>query len=278
MSTDTVNKKLSADELKDLTKTIRKDIIEMIYGANSGHPGGSLSATELVTVLYFHVMNHDPKNPDWADRDRFILSKGHACPVLYSCMARTGYFPVEELKTIRQIDSRIQGHPEVRKLPGIEASTGSLGQGLSIGIGLAEGAKLQGKNYRTYVLTGDGELNEGQIWEAAMYCGNRKIDNIVAIVDYNKQQLDGWLNEIMPLDPLADKWKSFGWEVLEIDGHDMQAVIDAYAKAEQIKGKPTVIIANTIKGKGVSFMENNVEFHGAAPTKEQYEQAMQELA
>lgn len=277
MTTETLNKKLSAEELSNLAVTVRRDIIEMIYGANSGHPGGSLSATDLVTALYFNVMNHDPKNPLWEDRDRFILSKGHACPVLYSCMARTGYFPLEELKTLRKIDSRIQGHPEVRKLPGIEASTGSLGQGLSIGIGLALGAKQQGKNYRTYVLMGDGEINEGQVWESALYCGTKGVDNLVAIIDCNKQQLDGWIKDIMPLDPLNDKWKSFGWEVIEIDGHDMNQILDAFQKAETVKGKPTVIIASTIKGKGVSFMENNLEFHGAAPTKDQYEQAMKEL-
>lgn len=277
MTTETLNKKLSAEELKNVAVTVRRDIIEMIYGANSGHPGGSLSATDLVTALYFNVMNHDPKNPSWEDRDRFILSKGHACPVLYSCMARTGYFPLEELKTLRKINSRIQGHPEVRKLAGIEASTGSLGQGLSIGIGLALGAKQQGKSYRTYVLMGDGEINEGQVWESALYCGTKGVDNIVAIIDFNKQQLDGWVKDIMPLDPLSDKWKSFGWEVIEIDGHDMSQILDAFKKAEEVKGKPTVIIASTTKGKGVSFMENNLDFHGASPTKEQYEQAMKEL-
>jgi transketolase len=277
LSTETITKKLSVEELKKLTVSVRRDIVEMIYRVNSGHPGGSLSATELVTALYFNIMNYDAQNPHWADRDRFILSKGHACPVLYSCMARAGFFPYEELKTLRRIDSRIQGHPEVRKLPGIEASTGSLGQGLSIGTGLALGAKLQGKSYRTYVLTGDGELDEGQVWEAALFAGNKKIDNLVAIVDNNGQQLDGWVKDIMPLGPLADKWKSFNWEVIEIDGHDMQQVLDAFAKAETIKEKPTVIIAHTIKGKGVSFMENNLEFHGAAPSKEQLEQALQEL-
>lgn len=282
MSTETINdvlpgKKLTVEELKKLTVSVRRDIVEMIYRPNSGHPGGSLSATEIVTALYFNIMNYDPKNPAWPDRDRFILSKGHACPVLYSCMARAGFFPYEELETLRQINSRIQGHPEVRKLPGIEASTGSLGQGLSIGAGLALGAKLQGKSYRTYVLTGDGELDEGQVWEAALFCGNKKIDNLLAIVDNNKQQLDGWVKDIMPLEPLADKWRAFKWEVIEIDGNDMQQVLDAFAKAEAIKGKPTVIIAHTIKGKGVSFMENNLEFHGAAPTKEQLEQALKEL-
>lgn len=277
MTTETLNKKLSADELRKMAVNVRKDIVEMIARVNSGHPGGSLSAADLVTALYFNVLNHDPKNPHWEDRDRFILSKGHACPVLYSCMARTGYFPHEELKTLRQINSRIQGHPEVRKLPGIEASTGSLGQGLSIGVGLAEGAKLQGKTYRSYVLTGDGELDEGQIWEAALYAGNKQVDNLVAIVDSNKQQLDGWVKDIMPLTPLGDKWRSFGWEVIEIDGHDMEAILDAFNKAENTKGKPTVIIANTTKGKGVSYMEDNLEFHGAAPNKEQLEQALKEL-
>lgn len=271
-------KKLELNELVNLTKAIRRDIIEMIYNANSGHPGGSLSATEIVTALYFNVMNHNPKDPKWEDRDRFILSKGHACPVLYSCMARTGYFPLEELKTLRKINSRIQGHPEVRKLPGIEASTGSLGQGLSIGAGIAVGAKLKNKDYRVYVLCGDGELNEGQIWEAALFCGNKNIDNLTLIIDYNKQQLDGWLKEIMPLDPLKEKFLAFNWNVIEIDGNNMKEVLDAFYQARNIKNKPTVIIANTIKGKGVSFMENNVEFHGMPPTKEQYELAIQELS
>lgn len=277
MTTEILNKKLSVEELKKTAVTVRRDIVEMIHNVNSGHPGGSLSATDLVTALYFNIMNHEPSKPDWEDRDRFILSKGHACPVLYSCMARTGYFPLEELKTLRRIDSRIQGHPEVRKLPGIEASTGSLGQGLSIGIGLALGAKLQGKTFRSFVLMGDGEINEGQVWEAALYAGNKKLDNLVAIVDVNRQQLDGWVKDIMPLDPLADKWKAFGWEVLEIDGHNMEEIVATFQKAETIKGKPTVILANTTKGKGVSFMENNLEFHGAAPNKEQLEQALKEL-
>ncbi len=278
MSAETLTKKLSVDELVKEAVTVRRDIVEMIAHANSGHPGGSLSATELVTALYFNVLNHDPKNPHWEDRDRFILSKGHACPVLYSCMARTGYFPIEELKTFRAINSRIQGHPEVRKLPGIEASTGSLGQGLSIGIGLALGAKLQGKNYRTYVLTGDGELDEGQIWESALCAGHKGLDNLVAIVDSNKFQLDGAIKDIMPLASLPDKWNAFGWNVIEIeDGNNMKQVVEAFEKAETVKGKPTVIIANTIKGKGVSYMENNNEFHGAAPTPEQLAQALKEL-
>jgi transketolase len=271
-------KKLELNELINYTKIIRRDIVEMIYRANSGHPGGSLSITEIVTALYFNVMNHNPEKPDWEDRDRFILSKGHACPALYSCMARTGYFPLEELKTLRRINSRIQGHPEVRKLPGIEASTGSLGQGLSIGTGIAIGGKLKNKDYRVYVLCGDGELNEGQIWEAALFCGNKNIDNLTLIVDYNKQQLDGWLKEIMPMDSLTDKFKSFNWHVIEIDGNNMEQVLKAFDEAKNTKNKPTVIIAHTIKGKGVSFMENNIEFHGMPPSKEQYEIAMQELA
>lgn len=277
MSNTLLQNKLSTEELKTKAKEIRRDIIQMIYDANSGHPGGSLSIADMIAALYFNVLNHDPASPDWEDRDRFILSKGHACPAMYSAMAKTGYFPHEELKTLRKINSRIQGHPEVRKLPGIEASTGSLGQGLSIGAGLALGAKMQGKNYRTFVMTGDGELDEGQVWEAALFCGNKKIDNLVAIVDSNKQQLDGWISDIAPLEPLDDKWRSFGWEVIEIDGHDMNQILEAFQKAETIKGKPTVIIANTVKGKGVSFMENNLDFHGAAPTKDQYEKAMEEL-
>lgn len=270
-------KKLELNELLNLTKVIRRDIIEMIYNANSGHPGGSLSIVEIVTALYFNIMNHNPKDSYWEDRDRFILSKGHACPTLYSCMARAGYFPLEELKTLRRINSRIQGHPEVRRLPGIEASTGSLGQGLSIGIGIAIGGKLKNKNYRVYVLCGDGELNEGQIWEAVLFCGNKNIDNLTLIVDYNKQQLDGWLKDVMPLEPLKDKFKTFNWNVIDIDGNDMKQVLSALNEAKNTKYKSTVIIANTIKGKGVSFMENNIEFHGMPPNKEQYEIAMKEL-
>jgi transketolase len=264
-------------ELRRKANTIRQDIITMIGEAGSGHPGGSLSATELVTALYFNVMNHDPKNPAWPDRDRFILSKGHACPVLYCALAETGYIDKALLPTLRKLGSPLQGHPDRRFMPMLEASTGSLGNGLSIGIGMALAGRLDKKAYRTYVMLGDGECQEGQVWEAAMFAGYHKLDTVCAIVDYNKIQLDDFVAKILDLSPLAAKWESFGWHALEIEGNDMKAVLEAFEQAKRISGKPTVIIANTIKGKGVSFMENNVEFHGTAPNKEQVKQAIAEL-
>jgi len=260
-----------------MTNTVRKHIIRMLGEAGSGHPGGSLSAVEIVTALYFHVLRHDPRRPDWPDRDRFILSKGHGVPVQYACLAEAGYFPVEELKTLRKINSRLQGHPVKGTVPGIEASTGSLGQGLSIALGHALAGKLDGKDYRVYVMIGDGESDEGQIWEAALFGAHHKLDNLVAILDYNKIQLDGRLEEILELAPLADKWRAFGWHVLEIDGHDLAAILAAFAEAERTKGKPSILIAHTIKGKGVSFMEDDVEWHGIAPNAEQVERALAEL-
>jgi transketolase len=250
----------------------------MITEAKSGHPGGSLSAVEILAVLYKEVMRHDPANPAWPERDRFILGKGHACPVLYAVMAECGYTPVDQLKTLRQLGSIYQGHPDRRFIPALEASTGSLGQGLSVGIGMALAARLQGSPSRTYVMLGDGEIQEGQIWEAAMFGAFHKIDNLAAIVDYNKIQLDGWVKDIMDLEPLTEKWKSFGWHVVSLDGHDIPAVRAAFAEAEATKGKPTVLIAHTIKGKGVSFMENNPKFHGTAPTREELAVALKELA
>jgi transketolase len=250
----------------------------MITEAKSGHPGGSLSAVEILAVLYKEVMRHDPANPAWPERDRFILGKGHACPVLYAVMAECGYTPVDQLKTLRQLGSIYQGHPDRRFIPALEASTGSLGQGLSVGIGMALAARLQGSPSRTYVMLGDGEIQEGQIWEAAMFGAFHKIDNLAAIVDYNKIQLDGWVKDIMDLEPLTEKWKSFGWHVVNLDGHDIPAVRAAFAEAEATKGKPTVLIAHTIKGKGVSFMENNPKFHGTAPTREELAVALKELA
>jgi transketolase len=250
----------------------------MITEAKSGHPGGSLSAVEILAVLYKEVMRHDPANPSWPERDRFILGKGHACPVLYAVMAECGYTPVDQLKTLRQLGSIYQGHPDRRFLPALEASTGSLGQGLSVGIGMALAARLQGNPSRTYVMLGDGEIQEGQIWEAAMFASFHKIDNLAAIVDYNKIQLDGWVKDIMDIEPLTDKWKAFGWHVVNLDGHDIPAVRAAFAEAAATKGKPTVLIAHTIKGKGVSFMENNPKFHGAAPTRDELAVALKELA
>lgn len=269
--------KLNLQELAAKTKTVRKHIIRMLGEAGSGHPGGSLSAAEIVTALYFHVLRHDPQRPDWPDRDRFILSKGHGVPVQYACLAEAGYFPVEELKTLRKINSRLQGHPVKGTVPGIEASTGSLGQGLSIALGHALAGKLDGKDYRVYVMIGDGESDEGQIWEAALFGAHHRLDNLVAILDYNKIQLDGRVEEILELAPLADKWRAFGWHVIEIDGHDLAAILEAFAEAERTKGKPSILIAHTIKGKGVSFMEDDVEWHGIAPNAEQVKRALAEL-
>lgn len=265
------------ENLKEIARNIRIDIINMIAEANSGHPGGSLSAVEVISSLYFKEMRHDPKNPTWPDRDRFILSKGHAAPALYSALARSGYFSPDLLLTLRRFGSPLQGHPEVRRLAGIEASTGSLGQGLSIGLGMALAGKLDQKDYRVYVMMGDGESQEGQVWEAAMSSAYYKLDNLTAIVDCNSQQLDGWVKDIMELEPIADKWKGFGWHTIEIDGHDFSQILNAIAEAKATSGKPTVIISKTVKGKGVSFMEHNLEFHGMAPTKEQKELALQEL-
>jgi transketolase len=264
-------------ELEGRARLIRRHIIGMIHEAKSGHPGGSLSAADVMTALYFHVMSHRPNEPKWEDRDRFVLSKGHAAPALYACLAEAGYFPIEELRTLRKIGSILQGHPDMRKTPGVEASTGSEGQGLSMGIGMALAAKLDRKHHRIHVMLGDGELNCGQIWEAAMSASFYKVDNLVAVVDRNKLQLDGPTEQIMSIEPLSDKWKAFGWHVIEINGHDFKEILKAFAEAREIKGKPTVIIAHTIKGKGVSFMEGAVGFHGKAPNKEQHEQAMKEL-
>ncbi|HIE13649.1 TPA: transketolase, partial [Candidatus Bathyarchaeota archaeon] len=222
-------------------------------------------------------LKHDPKNPKWEDRDRFILSKGHSCPVLYAALARSGYFSVEELWKLRKIGSMLQGHPDMLKTPGIEASTGNLGQGLSIGIGMALAAKLDGKDYRVYVMLGDGELDEGQVWEAAMAASHFQLNNLIAIVDYNGLQLDGFVKDIMSLEPLAEKWRAFGWHVIEIDGHNMRQILDALDLSLRVKSKPVVIIAHTIKGKGVSFMENQVQFHGKALTEEQLKKALEEL-
>jgi len=268
----------SITELESIARRLRRDSLQMIAAANSGHPGGSLSAAEIVTALYFGgVLRHDPKRPDWPDRDRFILSKGHGVPVLYAALAERGYFPVSELKTLRQVDSRLQGHPVQGLCPGIEASTGSLGQGLSIGIGHAVAGRLDGKHFRTYVLLGDGECQEGQVWEAVLAAGNYELDTLTAIVDSNRYQLDGTVESINSLAPLADKFAAFKWHVLEVDGHDVQAVLDALHKARAHEGRPTCIIAHTTKGKGVSFMENNNEFHGKAPTADQLAMALEQL-
>ena len=249
----------------------------MLHAAASGHPGGSLSAVEIVTALYFGgVLRHDPSHPEWPDRDRFVLSKGHGVPVQYAALAVAGYFPVDELRTLRRIDSRLQGHPVLGTAPGIEASTGSLGQGLSIGLGMAIAARLDDRPYRVFVLLGDGECQEGQVWEAAMAAGHHRPDNLIAIVDYNKFQLDGATADIIGLEPLAAKWEAMGWTTREIDGHDMQQVLDALEWAMQV-GAPACIIAHTIKGRGVSFMEGENAYHGVAPSEDELARALGEL-
>jgi len=260
-----------------MAKRLRRHIITMIGKAGSGHPGGSLSAAEIVTTLYFRVLRHKPQDPQWPDRDRFILSKGHAAPLLYAALAECGYFPVEELSTLRQLDSRLQGHTDRTVTPGVEMSAGALGQGVSFGIGIALAGRLNSQNYRVYVLLGDGECDEGQVWEAAMSAAHFKVDNLTAIVDNNGQQIDGWNRDVMNLEPFNKKWQAFGWHVIEVDGHNFNQLIDAFEQAKLVKGQPTVIIAHTIKGKGVSFMENNPDFHGKAPNAEQVEIALKEL-
>jgi transketolase len=249
----------------------------MLHAAASGHPGGSLSAVEIVTALYFGgVLRYDAQRPDWEDRDRFVLSKGHGVPVQYAAMAEAGYLPVEELRTLRQIDSRLQGHPVLGSLPGIEASTGSLGQGLSIGLGMALAARLSRKDFRVFVLLGDGECQEGQVWEAAMAAGHHRPDNLIAIVDYNKFQLDGAVEDIIGLEPLAAKWQAMGWQTREIDGHDMEQVLEALEWSTSA-GAPACIIAHTVKGKGVSFMEGDNAYHGVAPSDDELGRALGEL-
>lgn len=267
----------SVPQLEAQALAVRREIIRMLGEAGSGHPGGSLSAADIVTALYFNVMNHDPKNPKWADRDRFVLSKGHGAPVLYSALALAGYFSKEKLLTLRKLGSPLQGHPDMRRLPGLEASTGSLGQGLSIAIGIALNQRLEKKDYYTYVLLSDGETNEGQTWEAIASTAHYRLDHLIAILDYNKFQLDDATKKILDLEPMADKWKSFNWHVREINGHNMKEILEAFQWAKNRTGRPAVIIAHTIKGKGVSFMENNNEFHGVAPSKEETQKALLEL-
>lgn len=256
---------------------IRQHIITMLSESKSGHPGGSLSATDIVATLYFHEMNVDPANPKWPDRDRFILSKGHAAPVLYAALAEKGYFPPEELVTLRKTGSRLQGHPSMKHLPGVDMSTGSLGQGLSAANGMALAGRLDNKGYRVHVVLGDGEIQEGQVWEAAMAAAHYKLDNLVGILDHNGLQIDGRIEDVMSPEPVADKWRAFGWHVEVINGHNFTEIINALQKAKEIKGQPTMIVANTVKGKGVSFMENQAGWHGAAPTTEQTYIALCEL-
>lgn len=255
----------------------RMGVLEGVYNAKAGHPGGSLSICDVLSYLYNVEMHVDPKNPKDPGRDRLVLSKGHAAPALYATLALKGYFPVEDLKTLRKSDSYLQGHPNMDKVPGIDMSTGSLGQGISVAVGMALGGKIDKADYRVYAILGDGEIEEGQVWEAAMLAGNKGLDNLVAIVDNNNLQIDGTMEEVNSPYPIPDKFRAFNWNTVEIDGHDFDQIEDAFAKAKQFKGKPTAIIMKTIKGKGVSFMENAVGWHGSAPNTEQYEQAMEEL-
>jgi len=270
-------KSLSIEDMKQIAKRLRRHIITMTGKASSGHPGGSLSAVEIVTALYFRQLRHKPSDLQWSDRDRFILSKGHAAPLLYAALAECGYFSVDELPTLRQLDSRLQGHTDCTLTPGVEMSAGALGQGLSFAIGVALAGRLNSQKYRVYVLLGDGECDEGQVWEGAMAAAHFKVDNLVAIVDNNGQQIDGWNRDVMNLDPFNKKWQAFGWHVIEVDGHDLSQLIDAFNQAKLVKGQPTIIIAHTIKGKGVSFMENNPDFHGKAPNAAEVKIALKEL-
>lgn len=265
------------NELKKIALNVRKGVIEGTFNAKSGHPGGSLSIADIVTYLYFEKMNVNPEKPNCEDRDRFVLSKGHTAPALYAALALKGFFPVELLKTLRKPDSILQGHPSMRYTPGVDMSTGSLGQGISVACGMALGAKLKGKDFKVYVPLGDGEIEEGQVWEAAMFAGNRRLDNLVAIVDYNNLQIDGSLDEVNSPYPIKEKFEAFNWNVVEINGHCFDEIEAAFAKADECKGKPTCIVAKTVKGKGVSFMEDKCDWHGSAPNAEQYEQAMAEL-
>ena len=268
---------MNIEELKNMSTKIRRGIIEAVYSNKSGHPGGSLSIADILTVLYFNEMDVDVKNPTWEDRDRLVLSKGHCAPALYSALANRGYFDVEKLKTFRNIESNLQGHPDMNKVAGVDMTSGSLGQGLSVANGMAIAGKMDNKTYRVYCVLGDGEIEEGQIWEAAMTSNKYKLDNLCVIVDNNNLQIDGTIEEVMSSYPIDEKFKSFGFQVINIDGHNIQEIIDAFDVAKTVKGKPTCIIAKTIKGKGVSFMENKAEWHGKAPSEEEYKIAMDEL-
>lgn len=262
--------------LKKIARSIREDIVDMIHHAAMGHPGGALSSVEIITALYFHVMNIDPKNPHWQDRDRFVLSKGHACPALYAALAERGYFPKDDLKSLRKTGSHLQGHPDMNKTPGVDMTTGSLGNGFASALGMALAGKAAKKSYTVYALLGDGELQEGIVWEAAMSAANHRLNNFVGIVDYNGLQITGWVNSVNRIEPLAKKWEAFGWLTFEIDGNDMAQTLSAFQRAKKLGG-PVAIIAHTTKGKGVSFMENVAEWHGKAPNKEQLEQALSDI-
>lgn len=269
--------KSTLKELKKHALSVRKNVVEAVFSAASGHPGGSLSSADILTALYFEEMRVDTKNPKWEDRDRFVLSKGHCTPGLYSVLAEKGFFPAKDLLTFRKADSYLEGHPNMQYVPGVDMSTGSLGQGISSAVGMALAGKLDKKAYRVYALLGDGELQEGQVWEAAMSAAHYKLDNLTAFLDYNGLQIDGRITDVMSPEPVTDKFAAFGWNVLVIDGHDFEQIIGAINKAKETKDKPTIIIAKTIKGKGVSFMENQAGWHGSAPNREQRDQAIAEL-
>ena len=264
-------------ELQKIANEVRKDILTEVYHAKSGHPGGSLSVADILTCLYFEEMHVDPQNPDMADRDRLVLSKGHAAPALYAVLAEKGYFPKEELKSLRALGSRLQGHPNMNDTPGVDMTSASLGQGVSAAVGMALSAKLTGDSYRVYAVLGDGELEEGQVWEAMMFAGNKQLDNLVIVADSNGIQLDGTVEEINSPQPIDEKMKAFHIHPIVVDGHDFDQLHRAFEEARTVKGQPTAIIAKTVKGKGVSYMENQVSWHGSAPNKEQYEKAMEEL-
>jgi transketolase len=265
------------EELKKVAKKIRVNILHMLTKSGSGHTGGSLSAADVAVAIYFSKMKFDPNNPKWEERDRFIMSKGHAAPLIYAIMAEAGYFPMETIDTLRKIESPLQGHPCCQKLPGIEVSTGSLGQGLSVANGMALGLRLDSNPARVFCIMGDGEIQEGQIWEAAMTASHYKIDNLCGVVDYNGLQIDGPVEEVMNINPVHDKWEALGWHVIDIDGHDMESIVRALDEAENTKGRPSVIIANTTKGKGSSIFEDKVEFHGVTPTQEEFDKAVKEI-
>lgn len=272
-----MEKIVDVSKLEEIAKLVRRGIIEAVYNGKSGHPGGSLSIADIMTVLYFNEMNIDEKNSEWEERDRLVLSKGHCSPALYSCLAQRGYFETKELKTFRNIESKLQGHPDMNKVKGVDMTSGSLGQGLSVANGMAIAGKLDNKQYRVYAILGDGEIEEGQIWEAAMASNKYKLDNLCVIVDNNNLQIDGTIEEVMDSQPIDEKFQKFGFETITIDGHNIPEIIEALNRAKEIKGKPVCIVAKTIKGKGISFMENQVGWHGKAPNDEQYKQAMEEL-
>jgi transketolase len=277
MSTATKGKITDINQLKEISKKIRINILHMLTLSGSGHTGGSLSAADIATAIYFSKMKFDPANPKWDERDRFIMSKGHAAPLIYALMAEAGYFPMETIDTLRKVESPLQGHPCCQKLPGIEVSTGSLGQGLSVANGMALGLRLDNNPARVYCIMGDGEIQEGQVWEAAMTAAHYNIDSLCAVVDANELQIDGAVEDVMGIQPIHDKWEAFGWHAINIDGHDMESIIGALDEAENTKGKPSIIIANTTKGKGSVLFEDKVQFHGVTPTKEEFDQAVKEI-